>query len=194
MPRLGGANGRPLRLFGEITLRIRFGNTTYRVPFIVADKLAVKVIIGTRFMNRYVDAIECRTQTIRLFRGSTIPILSRTNQRDTNTKYENEQLRNETTERTQPENDAPFNRPHTVRLSKHVMILPLSQMSVPVVSTAPGLVCLEPKQSVQTRHHVRTSIGVIEVRPGVRFYIVLENFSKKTAAYAKGYDDSVRET
>ena len=59
MPRLGEANGRPLRIFGEITLRIRFGNTTYRVPFIVADKLAVNVLIGTRFMNRYVGAIEC---------------------------------------------------------------------------------------------------------------------------------------
>ena len=46
MPRLGDANGRPLPLLGEITLRIRFGNTTYRVPFIVADKLAVNVIIG----------------------------------------------------------------------------------------------------------------------------------------------------
>ena len=68
MPRLRDANGRPLRLLGEITLLIRFGNTTYRVPFIVADMLAVNAIIGTRFMNRYVDAIECGTQTVRLFR------------------------------------------------------------------------------------------------------------------------------
>ena len=65
LPMLGDANGRPLRLLGEIVLRIRFGNVTYRVPFIVADKLAVEVIVGTRFMNRYVNAIECRNQTIR---------------------------------------------------------------------------------------------------------------------------------
>ena len=64
IPQLGDANGRQLRLLGEITLLIRFGNTTYRVPFIVADKLAVKFIIGRRFMNRYVDAIECLTQTL----------------------------------------------------------------------------------------------------------------------------------
>ena len=51
MPRLRDANGRPLRLLGEITIFIRFGNTPYRVPFIVSDKLAVNVIIGTRFMN-----------------------------------------------------------------------------------------------------------------------------------------------
>ena len=186
MPRLGDANGRPLRLLGEITLRIRFGNTTYRVPFVVAEKLAVNVIIGTRFMNRYVDAIECRTQTIRLLRGATIPILSRTNPRNTNTKFENEQFRNETTKRNQRDDDTPFNRPHTVRLAKHVTIPPLSQMSIPVVTTAAGLVYLEPTQPVQTRHHVRTSNGVIEVRPGVRFDIVLANFSKKTQLLPKG--------
>ena len=167
MPRLGDANGRRLRLLGEITLRIRFGNATYRVPFIVADKLAGNVIIGTRFMNRYVGAIECRTQTTTLFRGATISILSRTNQRDTNTKYENERLRNETTEPTQRGNDAPVKRPHTARLAKHVTVPPLSHMSVSVVTTAAGLVYLEPKQPAQTHHHVRKSNVVIEVRTGV---------------------------
>ena len=186
MPRIGDANRRPLRLLGEITLLIRFGNTTYRVPFIVADMLAVKVIIETRFMNRYVDAIECRTQTIRLFRGATIPILSRTNQRNTKKKHENERIRNDTTERTQRDSDAPFNRPHTARLAKHVTIPPLSRTSVPVVTTAAGLVYIEPKQPLQMRHHVQTSIGFIDVRPRIRFYIVLANFSKMTQLLPKG--------
>ena len=186
MPRLGDVNGRPLRLLGEIMLRIRLGNSTYRVPFIVADKLAINVIIETRFMNHYVDAIECRTQTIRLFRGATIPILSRRNQRNTNTKYESEQPRKETTKRNQRDNDAPFSRPHTVRLAKHFTIPPLSQMSVPVATTAAGLVYLEPKQLVQTRHHGRTTNGVIEVRPGVRFDLLLANFLKTTQLPPKG--------
>ena len=137
-------------------------------------------------MNRYVDAIECRTQTIRLFRGATVPIISRTSQRNTNTKYENERLRNETAERNQRDNDAPFKRPHTVRLVKHVMIPPLSQMPVPVVTTADGLTYLEQKQPVQTRHQVRTTNGVIEVRPGVQLDIVLANFSKTTELLPKG--------
>ena len=76
LPTLGEANGRPLRLLGEIVLRIRFWNTKYRVPFIFLDKLALEFIVGTRFMNRYVDAIECLNQTIRLKRGGTIPVLS----------------------------------------------------------------------------------------------------------------------
>ena len=185
IPQVGDTNGRPLRILGEITLRIRYGNTTYPLPFVVADKLSLNIIIGTRFMNRYVDAIKCRKQMIRIFRGAKIPILSRTNQRNANTNYESEQIRNETTERTHRDNDAPFYRPHTVRLAKHVTIPPLSQMSIPVVTTAVGLVYLEPKQPVQTRHHVRKSNGVIEVRPGVRFDIVLANFSKTTQLLPK---------
>ena len=59
-------------------------------------------------------------------------------------------------------------------------------MSIPVVTTAVGLVYLEPKQPVQTRHHVRTSNGVIEVRLGVRFDIALANFSKTTQLLPKG--------
>ena len=46
LPTLGDANGRPLRLLGEIVLRMRFGNNTYRVPFIVAKKLAIEVMVG----------------------------------------------------------------------------------------------------------------------------------------------------
>ena len=46
LPTLRDAIGRPLRLLGEIVLRIRIGNKTYRVPFIVADKLAVELSVG----------------------------------------------------------------------------------------------------------------------------------------------------
>ena len=57
LPTLRDGNRRPLCLLGEGVLRTRFRNTTYRLPFIIADKLAVNGIVGTRFMNRYVDAI-----------------------------------------------------------------------------------------------------------------------------------------
>ena len=56
LPTLGDANGRPLRLLGEIFLRMRFGNTTYRVPFIVAEKLAVEFIVKPVYEQiRYCD-------------------------------------------------------------------------------------------------------------------------------------------
>ena len=187
---LGDANGRPLRLLGEIVLRIRFENTAYRVPFIVADKLAVEVIVGTCFMNRYVDAIECRIQTIRLNRGGTIAIFSRHGARCSHEGSNNIQNDNDD-QNDSPRNDdritdAPFNKPHTIRMARTVMIPPMYQVAIPVVTKASGLVYIEPKLPVQTRYHVRTANGIHEVPPDFKFESVLANFSKNPQQLPKG--------
>ena len=70
VPRLGDPNGRPLRLFGVALIRARLGNSLFHMPFVVANSLAVDVIIGTRFMNRHVDAIECRRQYVKVHRST----------------------------------------------------------------------------------------------------------------------------
>ena len=57
LPALGDANGNPLKLMGKILLRVRLGSATYRVLFVVAEHLAVSVIIVTSFMNRNVKGI-----------------------------------------------------------------------------------------------------------------------------------------
>ena len=57
LPSLGDANGNSLKLMGKIVLRVRLGSATYRVLFVVAEHLAVSVIIGTSFMNRNVKGI-----------------------------------------------------------------------------------------------------------------------------------------
>ena len=190
LPTLGDTNGRPLSVLGEIVLRIRFENTTYRVPFIFADKLAVEVIVWTRFMNRYVDAIECRNQMIRLNRGSTIPILSRHDARRPHERP-NDRLHDNDDQNDSPRNDkrindAPFNKPHTIRTARTVTIPPMSQVAIPVVTKASGLVYIEPKLPVQTRYHVRTANGIHEVRPDVKFELVLASFSKNPQGLPKG--------
>ena len=153
-----------------------FGNTTYRVPFIVAEKLAVEVIVGTRFMNRYVTAIECRGQTIWLHRGSAIPILSRHDARRTHERPKDKPNENNVTPNCPRNdkriNDAPFNKPHTIRMARTVTIPPISQVAIPVVTKASGLVHIEPKLPVQTRYHVRTANVIHEVRPDVKFELV----------------------
>ena len=187
---LGDANGRPLRLLGKIFLLMRFGNTTYRVPFIAAKKLAVEVIIGTRFMNRYVNVIAFRSQIVRLHQGGTIPILS---YRDTRHPHErsNDAPNDKNDIHNNPRNDkrtneAPFNKAHTLRMARTVMIPPISQVAIPVVTKAPGLVYIEPKLPVQTSYHVRTANGIHDVRSDIKFEVVLANFSMKPQRLANG--------
>ena len=74
LPAFGDANGNPLKLMGKIVLRVRLGSATYRVLFVVAEHLAVSMIIGTSFMNRNVKGIMCMDQWIYLTR-SKVPIL-----------------------------------------------------------------------------------------------------------------------
>ena len=76
LPRIWDANGNALQLEAMVHLTIRLGNTLYRVPFLVAERLAVDVILGKAFMNKHIQNICCRDQAIDLYQGGTIPILA----------------------------------------------------------------------------------------------------------------------
>lgn len=56
-PRLYYANGRPLDRSDTVWFTKMFENTHYRVKFIISDRLAVDVIIGTTFLHRHVVTI-----------------------------------------------------------------------------------------------------------------------------------------
>ena len=56
---LGDANNNPLCVRHEVRLRIRLGDAVYPVPFIVVNRLARLVLLGTHFLDQHVDAIKC---------------------------------------------------------------------------------------------------------------------------------------
>ena len=70
------ASGHVLRTACEVLLCVRFGKTLYRVTFVVVDKLSCPVLLGTRFLNRHVDAIHCRKGIVQ-FTADVLPILGR---------------------------------------------------------------------------------------------------------------------
>ena len=74
LPTLCDASGNVLASASEVLLRFRFVNAFYRVTFIVVDNLSCPVLVGTKFLNRHVDAIRCRKGIVE-FTGDTIPIL-----------------------------------------------------------------------------------------------------------------------
>ena len=57
-------------------------------------------------------------------------------------------------------------------------IPPIFQVAISVVTKASGLVYIEARLPVENRYHVRTANGIHDVRPDVRFELVLANFSK----------------
>ena len=173
LPAIGDANGNPLKLMGKIFLRVRLGSATYRVLFVVAEHLAVSLIIGTSFMNRNVKGIMCMDQWIYLTR-SKIPILPQhQGLRQVSEGELHESQTPSAQERKQRTTESNLNAPNTIRLAKHVKIPPLSQVAVPVTTQSSGLVFIEPKHALQARHNVRTANGIVEVRKNEKFMIVL---------------------
>ena len=58
LPRVAGANSNPLRLTAVVRLAVRNRNTMFRVPFVVADQMAVPVLLGTAFLDAHVRSID----------------------------------------------------------------------------------------------------------------------------------------
>ena len=197
LPGLGDANGNALELEAMVHLTIRLGNTLYRVPFLVAERLAVDVIQGTAFMNKHVQHICCRGQVIDLYQGGTIPILAASDIYPE--RSEGAAPDNASGPGSDPDVDPKAHiyqrgkrrkssiwQPHAIRLTEHVRIPAISQAVVPVRTGARGLCVLEPKQALQARHQVRIANGVVEVPPAERFRVFLSNFSKSPRRLPKG--------
>ena len=174
LPKLGDANGNLIDIEAVVHLSVRLGNTIYQVPFLIAEQLAVAALLGTSFMNKHVDHICCRSQEIDLHQGCTIPIL----QAHRGYQTEPDPSDGETPIATRKPRAKKIQETHTVRLTAHVRVPPMTQMPVEIDSRTSGLAFLEPKLALQDVKQVRMANGIIEATPGKRFRVLLSNFSR----------------
>ena len=150
-------------------LRVRLSSSVYQVTFLVADTLAVPVIIGTCFMTKHVISIRCIDQYVKFTRAK-LPILATHNREEKFVDLNDNETLDDLnrlhpyprTPRTPPQALQNFHKPHTIRLAKYTKIPARCQVAVSVVTEASGLVFAEPKHSVQARYHFRTANGVVE--------------------------------
>ena len=184
VPALGYANGNRLRLLGQVVLRVRFGSAMYQVSSLVAERLAVSVIIGTAFMNRHVHRIMCIDGAIKLTRA-TIPILSQHHGQKPYVEAKSPSTETPNGPPVRPDADN-VSRPHTVKPAKFFTIPPISQVAVPIRTEASGLVFLEQNHSVLARNNVRTANGIAEIKGNRPFKIFVSNFSEQPRMLQKG--------
>ena len=145
-PALGDANNNPLCVRHEVKLRIRLGDATYPVRFIVVNRIACSVLLGTHFLDQHVDAIKCRQRVLYLTR-SIVQILGVGTAR---TPHQ---------EQRAPDNTAPVpevnrrdpKKPPTsarIRLCRPLRLPPFTQVKAHVVTQSGGLVHTEPQHSM----------------------------------------------
>ena len=182
LPELGEANGNLIQIEAVVHLSVRIGNTIYRVPFLIAEQLAVAALLGTSFINNHVDHIGCRSQEIDFHQGCTIPIL----QAHRGYQTEPDPSDGETPVATRRPRAKKMQETYTVRLTAHVRVPPMTQMPVEVDSRASAPALMEPKLALQDVKQVRMAHGIIEATPGKRFRELLSNFSRHPRRFPRG--------
>lgn len=67
------AIGNLLQILADVITHIQFGSAAYWTVLLVADYFIVKVLIGTRLINRHVDSIRCINRQVKYVEGK-IPL------------------------------------------------------------------------------------------------------------------------
>ena len=204
LPSLGDANGKPLKLEGSINLRVRIGGQRFCVRFCVARGLACDVLLGTAFLNKWVQAIRCISGYVELTR-SRVPIMGhpardaeavmtqgpRTRspwegQEDPPSSSDDEAPTNPSSSTKQPK---PTRRSNSTRAKIHVArtvhVPALSQAYIEVSSATSGMIHISPKDALFTKKRVRLANGIHEVEENEPFRLLISNFSPRPVRLQK---------
>ena len=179
LPRLAGADSSPLKLTVVVRLAVRLGNVTYRVPFVVADSLAVEALLRTSFIDAHVKRIDIDKQCLELRRGRGVAIGDAKGVASSHGEMITKPSRRTRNDNCR-ETDA-----QPIRLAKWISIPAMSQLGVRVTTKGLGLVFLDPKPSLQHLHGVRLTTRVADVLPNRPFDVIVANFSRKSQRLPK---------
>ena len=166
LPRLASTNSNPLKLTAVVQLAVRLRNTTFRIPFVVADQLPVPVLLGTAFIDAHFRSIEIDAQRLELRQGGSVAIVDGKGEPSPPTRRNGHQTSWAAVREEAPE---------AIRVARWATIPPMSQVRIRVTTAGSGLVFLEPKPSLQRRHGVRLTNGVAEVLPNQTFEVMVAN-------------------
>ena len=75
VPNIGDANNKPIAMKGYIAMLLRVGHFIVKTDFLVCERLAVPLILGRDFCDRFVKAIKRRKNRVELVNGCTVPIV-----------------------------------------------------------------------------------------------------------------------
>ena len=184
LPELGDAGGHRIKLAHEVILRVRFGNSLYRVAFLVAEKLSVPIILGTQFANRHVDAIRCIKGRVEFTRDS-VPIIGHGNAEKPWTERDALIRQRELLQADADSHDESVVLTR-IRLVKPIHIPAFTQCKAHVTTLMQGLIVTEPKHSVAEKYGVRVMNSVHEVRTDEPFVVLMRKFTSKSRLLPKG--------
>ena len=154
-----GATGTPVRISGLMDLDVQIGDLRKSVTFAVVDDLAVPLIIGTAYQDKFIESIRCTARRLKPINSRSIAIL------DT---FDSSVCTLESPEDAQPKG---------VRVCKRTVIPPMSEVPVRVRTSASGLRLISQHERAAQKQSVLCANGLMEVIPNQPFTILVSNFT-----------------
>ena len=175
---IGNANNRSLRTAGTIKMPVRLGRFVATAEFIVCEKLAVPLILGADYCDRFLEAIYPRKKTVELADFSGVPIVRRSSARTGKQRLvpEEDQKGEGKGERISPR----------VKVARATTIELGTQRVVECTSKRAGLVVVQPYSPLYERHGLTCTNGFVQVGPDRPFRLLIANFRWYPVRVQKG--------
>ena len=157
---------------------VRLGRFVATAEFIVREKLAVPLILGGDYCDRFVEARYPRENTVELADFSEVPIVRQFSARKGKQRLvpgEGEKGQ-EGGERTSPR----------VKVARATTIEPGTQCVVEFTSKRTGLVVVQPYAPLYEKHGLVSTNGVLQAEPDRPFRLLIANFRKHPVRFQKG--------
>ena len=181
---LVGAEESPLNIRGVFPLYVRMGKLRCRVWCGVVPKLAVPVLLGTSFIDKFIKTIDVENRRI-MPRGShAVPILG-IGTSDVAALVDPPAA--DSKRSALPEDFEPDNIPRAkIALSQTVVIPPMTQSPVHVTCPRPGFHRIVPNTNTMYKHNVCAAHGVMDIPSNAPFHILMSNFGHSPVTLPRG--------
>ena len=157
-------------------LILRHDSRLFKLEFILCERLAAPFILGCDFMDRFVEAIYPRNETVEMDDGSTTPITRKLLTRPPVAPPV-----------TPQKGKQPHGREsHKTRVATSSVLPPEAQTWISLVSKRHGLAVVQPHDELYLRKKIIASNGIVQVEPERASRILMANLSKKPKLLAKG--------
>ena len=180
-PSIRDANNRRLKVSGVIPMYVEIGGFQLCTSFLVCKELAVHVILGCDFIQKYVAAILPQERQVVLRYGGAVAIQAKRPRIVASVTSSPPRL-----DHPSPWRKRVSNLTDRIKLARPATIPPFSETHILVRGGKSGLRRVEPAERLMRKHKVSVPFGVIDSLPGKTFAMKIANFSKKKVCLRKG--------
>ena len=180
--KLTSASRNAMNLVGVLPLFIRMGDLKVRVWFGVVENLAVPVLLGTSYIDRFVQGIFPQERKVVPNDSRPVAILSSfAVDPTTNMVIDEDEVL------TVDENTIPnkVSRDVLIRVAKQTTLPPMSETIVTVTTKGAGLMLLSSHPNLLKTRTAVLAQGVMDILPDIPFKILLSNWSNKPTRVPK---------